>query len=152
MGVRAHNSAAVSAMQAEALRKTLAKEGMSRPSEFVSGTAATAPGPVGDVAGGGAPEAENQPPQLKQEVDLANGATMTIHSLGGGGGGGIDGNAQPNAGAPAPNQLREVKPLQTVPRIYLCSRTHSQLHQLVRELKRTPYRPKYTILGRACQI
>ena len=34
-----------------------------------------------------------------------------------------------------------------VPKIYLCSRTHSQLHQLVKELKRTPYRPKYTILG-----
>ena len=33
------------------------------------------------------------------------------------------------------------------PRVYLCSRTHSQLHQLAKELKRTPYRPKYTILG-----
>lgn len=39
------------------------------------------------------------------------------------------------------------EPLQGVPKIYLCSRTHSQLHQLVKELKRTPYRPKYTILG-----
>jgi len=34
------------------------------------------------LAGGGAPEAENQPPQIKQEVDLASGSTMTIHSLG----------------------------------------------------------------------
>jgi len=25
-------------------------------------------------------------------------------------------------------------------------------YKLVRELKRTPYRPKYTILGRACQV
>ena len=39
------------------------------------------------------------------------------------------------------------KMFQQAPKIYLCSRTHSQLHQLVRELKRTPYRPKYTILG-----
>ena len=28
---------------------------------------------------------------------------------------------------------------QSVPKIYLCSRTRSQLHQLMRELKRTPY-------------
>jgi len=41
----------------------------------------------------------------------------------------------------------DYRPFQAVPKIYLCSRTHSQLHQLVRELKRTPYRPKYTILG-----
>eukprot|EP00854_Cymbomonas_tetramitiformis_P022399 gene22399-27026_t len=33
------------------------------------------------------------------------------------------------------------------PRIYLCSRTHSQLHQLLQELKRTPYSPKMTVLG-----
>ena len=39
----------------------------------------------------------------------------------------------------------------SVPRIYLCSRTHSQLHQLVKELKRTPYRPRYTILGSRAQ-
>ena len=33
------------------------------------------------------------------------------------------------------------------PRIYVCSRTHSQLNQLLSELKRTPYRPKMTVLG-----
>ena len=44
---------------------------------------------------------------------------------------------------PAPRSIPELKP----PRVYLCSRTHSQLHQLVRELKRTPYRPRYAILG-----
>ena len=43
----------------------------------------------------------------------------------------------------APRSIPELKP----PRVYLCSRTHSQLHQLVRELKRTPYRPRYAILG-----
>jgi Fanconi anemia group J protein len=47
----------------------------------------------------------------------------------------------------APMALPEFEPYETLPKIYLCSRTHSQLHQLVRELKRTPYRPKYTILG-----
>ena len=36
---------------------------------------------------------------------------------------------------------------QSVPKIFLCSRTHSQLHQLVRELKRTPYAPRYAVLG-----
>lgn len=36
---------------------------------------------------------------------------------------------------------------QSVPKIYLCSRTHSQLHQLMRELKRTPYAPRYAVLG-----
>jgi len=61
-----------------------------------------------------------------------------------GGGGGIDGNAQANAGPPAlaPNQPREVKPLQTVPRIYLCSRTHSQLHQLVGRCRLTLSDPR----------
>jgi len=31
--------------------------------------------------------------------------------------------------------------------VFLCSRTHSQLRQLLAELKSTPYRPKYTVLG-----
>jgi Rad3-related DNA helicase len=34
-----------------------------------------------------------------------------------------------------------------VPKVFLCSRTHSQLRQLLAELKSTPYRPKYTVLG-----
>ena len=51
----------------------------------------------------------------------------------------------------APIPLPDIKPMLAVPRIYLCSRTHSQLHQLVKELKRTPYRPKYTILGSRAQ-
>eukprot|EP00771_Trimastix_marina_P000080 gnl/Trimastix_PCT/1083.p1 GENE.gnl/Trimastix_PCT/1083~~gnl/Trimastix_PCT/1083.p1 ORF type:complete len:1148 (-),score=270.65 gnl/Trimastix_PCT/1083:33-3476(-) len=34
-----------------------------------------------------------------------------------------------------------------VPPLFYCSRTHSQLHQVARELKRTTYRPKMTCLG-----
>ena len=33
------------------------------------------------------------------------------------------------------------------PRIFVCSRTHSQLSQLLSELKRTPYDPPMTVLG-----
>lgn len=39
------------------------------------------------------------------------------------------------------------EPPQEVPKVFLCSRTHSQLRQLLAELKSTPYRPKYTVLG-----
>jgi len=35
-----------------------------------------------------------------------------------------------------------------VPRIYYATRTHSQIAQVVRELKRTPYRPSMVVLGR----
>lgn len=34
-----------------------------------------------------------------------------------------------------------------VPRIYYCSRTHSQVAQMVTSLRKTPYRPKMAILG-----
>ena len=34
-----------------------------------------------------------------------------------------------------------------IPRIFLCSRTHSQIAQLARELKRCPYRPNFSVLG-----
>ena len=34
-----------------------------------------------------------------------------------------------------------------VPRIFLCSRTHSQIAQLSKELKRCPYRPNFSVLG-----
>lgn len=55
------------------------------------------------------------------------------------------GGADPLGLAPiAPPALERLK---SVPKIYLCSRTHSQLHQLVRELKRTPYAPRYAVLG-----
>ena len=47
----------------------------------------------------------------------------------------------------APIAPPSLERLRSVPKIYLCSRTHSQLHQLVRELKRTPYAPRYAVLG-----
>ena len=56
----------------------------------------------------------------------------------------VSASGPPTSGPiPAPTYEEPVK----APRVYLCSRTHSQLHQLAKELKRTPYRPKYTILG-----
>ena len=73
---------------------------------------------------------------------------------GGGGRGGVKVEAGPGAAdadVPIPSPDDEEQGLLSVPRIYLCSRTHSQLHQLVKELKRTPYRPKYTILGSRAQ-
>ncbi|KAJ1493785.1 hypothetical protein T484DRAFT_1652007, partial [Baffinella frigidus] len=33
------------------------------------------------------------------------------------------------------------------PKVYICSRTHSQLEQLVRELRKTPYSPRMCVLG-----
>eukprot|EP00866_Antonospora_locustae_P000216 jgi/Antlo1/216/1498 len=36
---------------------------------------------------------------------------------------------------------------QTVPRIYICSRTHKQLDQLVEQLRKTNYRPRISILA-----
>ena len=56
-----------------------------------------------------------------------------------------------DADVPIPSPDEEEQGMLSVPRIYLCSRTHSQLHQLVKELKRTPYRPRYTILGSRAQ-
>ena len=73
---------------------------------------------------------------------------------GGGGRGGVKveaGAGAADADVPIPSPDEEEQGLLSVPRIYLCSRTHSQLHQLVKELKRTPYRPKYTILGSRAQ-
>jgi DEAD_2 len=37
--------------------------------------------------------------------------------------------------------------MQTFPRIIYCSRTHSQCAQMVASLKKTPYRPRMTVLG-----
>ena len=40
-------------------------------------------------------------------------------------------------------------------KIFICSRTHSQLNQILRELKRTGYSPRYTVLSsrqRMCQL
>ena len=55
---------------------------------------------------------------------------------------------EPNgASAFAPIAPPALERLKSDPKIYLCSRTHSQLHQLVRELKRTPYAPRYAVLG-----
>lgn len=36
---------------------------------------------------------------------------------------------------------------ETVPKIIYCSRTHSQVAQMVESLKKTPYRPRMTVLG-----
>jgi Rad3-related DNA helicase len=33
------------------------------------------------------------------------------------------------------------------PKVYICSRTHAQLEQLVRELRKTPYSPRMCVLG-----
>jgi len=41
------------------------------------------------------------------------------------------------------------------PKIFICSRTHSQIEQILRELKRTGYAPKYTVLSsrqRMCPV
>ena len=72
----------------------------------------------------------------------------------GGGRGGVKveaGAGAADADVPIPSPDEEEQGMLSVPRIYLCSRTHSQLHQLVKELKRTPYRPRYTILGSRAQ-
>ena len=35
----------------------------------------------------------------------------------------------------------------STPKIYMCTRTHSQISQILRELKRTGYSPKYSVLS-----
>jgi regulator of telomere elongation helicase 1 len=45
------------------------------------------------------------------------------------------------------NILNQKKPMARVPTILYASRTHSQLSQVVRELRNTRYRPKHTVLG-----
>ena len=43
----------------------------------------------------------------------------------------------------------------TTPKIFICSRTHSQLEQMLRELKRTGYAPRFSVLSsrqRLCAI
>ena len=42
---------------------------------------------------------------------------------------------------------KEAKNPSKVPRVYYATRTHSQIAQVVRELKRTPYRPAMVVLG-----
>ena len=42
---------------------------------------------------------------------------------------------------------KEAKQTKKVPRVYYATRTHSQIAQVVRELKRTSYRPLMTVLG-----
>jgi hypothetical protein len=41
---------------------------------------------------------------------------------------------------------KDAKP-RRVPRIYFGTRTHKQIEQIVRELKKTPYKPRMAILG-----
>ena len=43
--------------------------------------------------------------------------------------------------------VEKEKEEEEVPRIFLCSRTHSQIAQLSKELKRCPYRPNFSVLG-----
>jgi hypothetical protein len=45
------------------------------------------------------------------------------------------------------DDLEEKTSFATVPRIFYCSRTHSQVAQMVSSLRKTPYRPKMAILG-----
>ena len=44
-------------------------------------------------------------------------------------------------------KAEEGRNLVVTPRIYICSRTHKQISQLVRELKKTTYKPSYTVLA-----
>ena len=50
--------------------------------------------------------------------------------------GGSGGGAEADTSAPS-----------APPKIFVCSRTHSQISQLLMELKRTPYEPEMTVLG-----
>jgi Fanconi anemia group J protein len=52
--------------------------------------------------------------------------------------------AAPSATAPPPTATTRKK---KVSRIYIASRTHSQISQLVRELRKTSFRPKMVVLG-----
>lgn len=66
------------------------------------------------------------------------------------------GRATPRSAAPSPSPIPPVvvpqadqkeKKLPRLSRVYIASRTHSQLSQLVRELKKTSYRPNMVLLG-----
>lgn len=46
-----------------------------------------------------------------------------------------------------PHFRRAPPPEATTPKIYMCTRTHSQISQILRELKRTGYSPKYSVLS-----
>lgn len=46
----------------------------------------------------------------------------------------------------APHQLHNL-PKRKLPTIYYATRTHSQIAQVIRELKRTPYKPKMAVLA-----
>lgn len=46
-----------------------------------------------------------------------------------------------------PSQPPPPQPGSNVPKIYIASRTHRQLAQLVKELRRTGYSPRFTVLG-----
>jgi hypothetical protein len=40
-----------------------------------------------------------------------------------------------------------IKEMKAVPRIFFATHTHTQIAQIVKELRSTPYRPKMSILG-----
>lgn len=110
----------------------------------------------GDRDGDGGKNGESVAPGVSVHVvkDEKPDLLEEFRFRGGEGGGGVKveaGAGAADADVPMPSPDEEEQVLLSVPRIYLCSRTHSQLHQLVKELKRTPYRPKYTILGSRAQ-
>lgn len=56
-------------------------------------------------------------------------------------------NNNNKSSTPPQSERKEEEKEEEVPRIFLCSRTHSQIAQLARELKRCPYRPNFSVLG-----
>jgi fanconi anemia group J protein len=58
-----------------------------------------------------------------------------------------DGWRQRMDGSAEEEQEEQGEPEIEIPKIFLCSRTHSQINQLARELKRCPYRPRFSVLG-----
>jgi regulator of telomere elongation helicase 1 len=52
-----------------------------------------------------------------------------------------------SSSVPIPQQQQQQQPPRRVPTIIYASRTHSQLSQVVRELRNTRYRPKHAVLG-----
>jgi hypothetical protein len=58
-----------------------------------------------------------------------------------------DGGFIPGAPSPAPGAPGAEQPRARAPRIYYATRTHSQIAQVVRELKRSGYKPRMAVLA-----
>jgi hypothetical protein len=97
--------------------------------ERSGGSGATAPG-SGDAPAHAAPAAPAAP--------LA--APVPVPPLG-------DGGFIPGAPSPSPGAPGAEPPRARAPRIYYATRTHSQIAQVVRELKRSGYKPRMAVLA-----